>query len=70
MRWIRPVAGEVFGLFVDDGPYAISILLWLLLAGLVLPRIGLSGAWGCLILFAGLGAILVESAARRARLRR
>jgi hypothetical protein len=67
---MRGVAREVLGLFVDDGWFAATILLWLLLAGLLLPRLGLSGAWGCLLLFAGLAALLLASARRRARVGR
>lgn len=67
MRWIRTVWDEVFGLFVDDGSYAASILAWLAVCWLVLPWLGVSGLWSGLILFAGLAAILVESATRRAR---
>jgi hypothetical protein len=31
MSWIKTVLREVFGLFVDDGSFAIAILAWLLL---------------------------------------
>lgn len=67
MRWIKTVVSEIFGLFVDDGSFAIAILLWLVLAGLVLPRTDIPAAAKGPILFIGLAAILVESAARRAR---
>lgn len=29
MRWIKAIAGELFGLFVDDGSFAIAIIVWL-----------------------------------------
>lgn len=67
MSWMRTVLREVFGLFVDDGSFAIAILAWLLLVWLVLPRLGVEAGWTGLILFAGLALILVESATRRAR---
>ena len=67
MRRIRTVACEIYRLFVDDGSFALAILAWLLAAGLLLPRLGLPAAAGGPILFAGLAAILVESAWRRAR---
>ena len=67
MRWIGTIAREVFGLFVDDGSFAIAILVWLLLAGLCLPWLGVSAGWEGLMLVAGLVFILVESATRRAR---
>jgi hypothetical protein len=67
MRWIRTVLAELYGLFVDDGSFAVAILVWLGLCWLLLPRIGVPpGAMGP-VLFVGLAAILVESAARRAR---
>lgn len=67
MLWLKAIWSEFFGLFVDDGHFAIAILAWLLAAGLALPRLGLPPGWPPAILFAGLVAILVESAARRAR---
>lgn len=67
MQWMKTIVAEVFGLFVDDGSFAIAILAWLVIAGLLLPYVDIpSGAKGP-ILFVGLAAILVESAARRAR---
>jgi hypothetical protein len=65
MRWLKAVVGEIFGLFVDDGAFAIAIIVWLGAVWQVLPWLGVPTAWGGMILFAGLAAILVESAARR-----
>jgi len=42
-------------------------LLWLIIAGVALPRLGISPPAKAIILFAGLAAILMESALRRAR---
>ncbi len=67
MTWLKPVWSEIFGLFVDDGSFAVAILLWLAVAWLVLPRLGLPAALLPAILFGGLVVILVESATRRAR---
>lgn len=67
MKWIGTVVREVFGLFVDDGSFAIAILVWLVLVGLGLPRLGIAAGWDGLILFAGLALILVATAAQRAR---
>jgi hypothetical protein len=66
MAWLKTIWDEFIGLFVDDGSFAVAILAWLLVCGLVLPRLGLAEAWPPLILFAGLAAILVESAFRQA----
>ena len=66
MSWMRTVLREIFGLFVDDGSFALAILAWLMAVGLVLPRLGMSSAWDGAILFAGLALILIESVARTA----
>lgn len=67
MRWGRTVLSEVLGLFVDDVAFAVSILAWLVFAGVVLPRFGLQPWVDGVALFAGVTAILIESALRRAR---
>ena len=64
---IKTVLAEVLGLFVDDGTFALSILAWLGLAWIALPRLPELGPWAGALLFAGLAGILVESALRRAR---
>lgn len=66
MSWIRTVFNEVFGLFVDDGSFAVVILVWLLVTWLVLPRLGVPAARSGVALFVGLAGILLESATRRA----
>ncbi len=67
MRWLNAIAAELFGLFVDDGAFAIAILVWLGALWLVLPRLAIPAAWSGILLFAGLAVILVESAIRRSR---
>ena len=67
MSWLKTIWSEFFGLFVDDASFALAIVAWLLLTGLVLPHLPLAPLWKGPILFAGLAAILVESATRRAR---
>ncbi len=67
MKWAGTIAREVFGLFVDDGSFAIAILVWLALVGLGLPRLEIAAGWNGLILSAGLALILVASAAQRAK---
>lgn len=58
MRWIATIAREVFGLFVDDGRFALTIILWLAVAALMLLLIPLPSAWHGPVLFAGLAIIL------------
>ena len=67
MCWIRSIFREILGLFVDDGSFAIAILMWLGVVWLLLPRFGLWLQWRGPILFAGLGLILVENTMRYAR---
>jgi hypothetical protein len=67
MRWLKTISSEIFGLFVDDGSFALAILVWLALVWFVLPRLAMPMAWGGIVLFAGLVLILLESAMRRAR---
>ena len=66
MKWIGAIAREVFGLFVDDGRFAVAIFVWLVLVGLGLPWLGVAAGLEGLILFAGLALILVTSAIQRA----
>jgi hypothetical protein len=67
MRWLKSIAREVIGLFVDDGSFAVAILAWLALAVVVLPRAGLGARVAGPVLFAGLAAILVASVLRYSR---
>ncbi|MBS0560595.1 MAG: hypothetical protein JSR21_11125 [Proteobacteria bacterium] len=67
MSWLRTVRDELIGLFVDDGRFAASIVGWIVLCALVLPRVSLPAATPPILLFAGLAVILVHNAARRAR---
>jgi hypothetical protein len=66
MSAARAVVREIAGLFVDDVSFALAIAAWLLLSCLLLPRLGLSGAWQGAILCTGLVLILIESTIRRA----
>ncbi len=66
MHWIRNIAREVFGLFVDDGSFAIAVLAWIAVVWFVLVRIKAPMPGG-IILFLGLGFILVESVSRFSR---
>lgn len=67
MRWIRTIAWELLGLFVDDGSFALAILGWLILIWAAVPHFHIV-TWlkGPLLLF-GLVVILCESAIRAAK---
>jgi uncharacterized membrane protein len=67
MKALRTIFREIFGLFVDDGSFALQILLWLGLTALLLPSLGWVPRGRGLLLFVGLAAILMGSAIRYAR---
>jgi hypothetical protein len=67
LRWLKTILAEILGLFVDDIRFALAIAIWLGIIRLGLLRLNLPAAWNGVILFAGLAAILAESALRRAR---
>ena len=63
MTWLSVVLKELWGLFVDDGLFALSILIWLALDWM-LPRLGLSNVLTCILLAVGLAALLTASTLR------
>jgi hypothetical protein len=67
MRALTTIAREIFGLFVDDGRFALSLLLWLAVVALLLPRLPIPPGWDGPVLFAGLAVILVGSCVARVR---
>jgi hypothetical protein len=69
MHWIRTVLLEIWGLFVDDGSFALSIVLWVVVAVLLARRFAFEASWAGPAFFAGLAAILAVSALRYARRR-
>ena len=69
MRWLRSIAREILGLFVEDGSFAVGILVWVVLAVVVLPRVAWGARWAGPALFAGLAGILIESVLRFSRRR-
>ena len=66
MSWLKAVILEIYGLFVDDGSFALAIVAWLAIASFVLPRVDIPASANALILFAGLLLIMLESVLRRA----
>lgn len=69
MAVLKRVFEEIFGLFVEDGYFAIAILVWLGLLWFIFTHLPIPADWHAVILFIGLIAILVESVMRRARRR-
>jgi hypothetical protein len=66
MSWVKAIGSELISLYVDDGSFAFSLLIWLVVCGLVLPRLDLPSFMPPIILFVGLVVILAQSAIRRA----
>jgi hypothetical protein len=66
MNWFKTIFREIFGLFVDNGSFALAILLWLIVVRTLTPHLGISARWGGVILFTGLALILAESTTRYA----
>lgn len=67
VRWVRSVALELWGLFVDDGNFATGITVWLGVVLVASHLSVLSGNWGAIGLFAGLAVLLIENVLRYAR---
>ena len=70
MKWIKNILREIYGLFVDDGAFALAILIWLGIMGWTTSHLGLTPTISAILLFAGLALILIESALRYARHKR
>jgi hypothetical protein len=67
MKWLKNISREIFGLFVDDGSFALAILLWLAVVRWATPHLNIPSSITGVILFAGLALILAESATRYSR---
>ncbi|MEO6964662.1 MAG: hypothetical protein ABI076_02035, partial [Acidobacteriaceae bacterium] len=66
---LKTILREILGLFMDDGSFAFSILVWVSVVVFLLPHFGLALPWRGVILFAGLAMILFWSAVRFSRQR-
>ncbi len=69
MAWLRTMFGELIGLFVDDGWFAVAILAWIAVAWIGTRLLGPPGPWTAAIFCLGFVAILVDSVRRRAATR-
>ena len=70
MKWLKNILHEIFGLFVDDGSFALAILIWLAVVRWATSHVGFSPLASGILLFIGLALILVESTIRYSRRRR
>ncbi len=60
MTLLRTILAELWGLFVDDGLLALGLVLWVGLAAILVPVLGLETIGGPMLF---LGAALVFAAA-------
>jgi membrane protein implicated in regulation of membrane protease activity len=67
MELLRTLWKETFGLFVDDGSFALTIVIWVALVKTLLSRTSVMGWWPGIVMFLGLALILAESVNRFAR---
>jgi hypothetical protein len=67
MRWMKTIVQELFGLFIDDGSFALAIVVWIGVLWVLAGRVLYSATWSGAVLFAGLGLILFASTIRRSR---
>lgn len=66
MNGMVQVLKEIWGLFVEDGSYAIAILVWTAIVVFLLTLI-VPDVWRGPCLFLGLIAVLIENVTRSAR---
>jgi len=64
MSLVRTILGELWGLFVDDGLLALGLVLWVVLAAVLVPILGLEMAGGP-VLFLGAAGVFTVSLLRR-----
>ena len=61
------MARKVFGLFVDDGSLALSILVWIFALHVVAPIAFIEQTWAAPVLFLGCVGIPIENVLRASR---
>lgn len=70
MQWLSAALKELFSLFVDDVPYTLALIAWIIAGTVLLPLLELGAAPQAAILFLGFAVILFASVlitARRSR---
>jgi len=67
MNWLRTAGKELFSLFVDDVPYSLAIVAWILVGTLVLPSLVVGAKTQAVVLFFGFAVILLLSVLITAR---
>lgn len=69
MKVLLGILEEIWGLFVEDGSYAVAIVVWLLIVWFGIAKLSAENLKGPLM-FAGLAAIMIENVRRSARAKR
>lgn len=65
MSALRTIVHELLRLVVDDVGFAVAVVGWIALAWMLSAYVLPPGPWLAVMLFGGLGAILIESVVRR-----
>ncbi|MCW3094650.1 MAG: hypothetical protein JWL77_268 [Chthonomonadaceae bacterium] len=66
MKTLWVAVKEVYGLFVEDGSLAVTILVWIGIAALLLSHLPLNSIWRAPVLFLGIVVLLLENVWRAA----
>jgi membrane protein implicated in regulation of membrane protease activity len=66
MKTLWIAVKEVYGLFVEDGSLAVTILVWFGVAALLLPHLPVNSVWRAPVLFLGIVVLLLENVWRAA----
>jgi hypothetical protein len=64
MSLVRTILAELWGLFVDDGLLALGLVLWVVLAAVLVPILGLETIGGP-VLFLGAAGVFIACLLRR-----
>jgi hypothetical protein len=64
---MKTIVQELLGLFIDDGSFALAIVVWIAVLWFLAARVLHGATWSGAVLFAGLGLILLASTIRRSR---
>jgi hypothetical protein len=64
---IMAALSQVLALFVDDGHFALAIVVWIAATYFIGANLLIPAPWDGILLFVGFATILLESTIRRAR---
>ncbi len=67
MNRLTFILREAVAIVIDDGAFALAIVVWLAITAALVRFAPAAAHWAGALLFAGLAVILAESTTRRAR---